>query len=46
MMLSGDWSLVVLQLTPGPVLEEVVFRGHLFTLLVWLFRRFASDSIG
>lgn len=38
MMLSNDWSLVLLQLTLGPVLEEVVFRGYLFALLAWSFR--------
>ena len=38
MMLSDDWRLVVLQLTLGPVLEEVVFRGYVFSLLTWLFR--------
>lgn len=43
MMLSSDWRLVVLQLTLGPVLEEVVFRGYLFALLAWSFRSFATD---
>lgn len=45
MMLSSDWRLVVLQLTLGPVLEEVVFRGYLFALLAWSFRRFATDLV-
>ena len=30
---SNDWRLIVLQITLGPVLEEVVLRGYLFTLL-------------
>jgi len=45
MMLSNDWSLVLLQLTLGPVLEEVVFRGYLFELLAWAFRRLATDLV-
>ena len=45
MMLSNDWSLVVLQFTLGPVLEEVVFRGYLFELLAWAFRRLATDLV-
>lgn len=44
MGLSNDWRLVVLQVTLGPVLEELVFRGYLFTLLTWSFRRLADDS--
>ena len=43
--LSNDWRLVVLQLTLGPVLEELVFRGYLFTLLSWSFRRLADHSV-
>ena len=43
MGLSNDWRLIVLQVTLGPVLEEVVFRGYLFTLLTWSFRRLADD---
>lgn len=42
--LSNDWRLIVLQVTLGPVLEEVVFRGYLFTLLTWSFRRLADDG--
>jgi membrane protease YdiL (CAAX protease family) len=45
MMLSSDWRLVVLQLTLGPVLEEVVFRGYLFALLACSFGRFATDLV-
>jgi membrane protease YdiL (CAAX protease family) len=44
MGLSKDWRLIVLQVTLGPVLEEVVFRGYLFTLLTWSFRRLADDG--
>ena len=43
MILSNDWRLVILQLTLGPVLEEVVFRGYLFAFLAWSFRRLAPD---
>lgn len=43
MGLSNDWKLIVLQVTLGPVLEEIVFRGYLFTLLTWSFRRLADD---
>ena len=39
MRLTDDWRLVALQVTLGPVLEEVVFRGYLFALLMWAFRR-------
>ena len=42
MMLSADWRLVMLQVTLGPVLEEIVFRGYLLAVLIWLFRRFAA----
>lgn len=44
MGLADDWRLVVLQLTLGPVLEEVVFRGYLFALLLWSFSRVADDG--
>ena len=44
MGLSSNWRLVLLQVTLGPVLEEVVFRGYLFTLLTWSFRRLADDG--
>ena len=42
--LSHDWRLVMLQVTLGPVLEEVVFRGYVFTLLTWSIRRLADDG--
>ena len=41
-MLTADWRLVMLQAALGPVLEEIVFRGYLFTALIWFFRRFAG----
>jgi membrane protease YdiL (CAAX protease family) len=44
MGLSNNWRLVLLQVTLGPVLEEVAFRGYLFTLLMWSFRRLANDG--
>ena len=37
MRLSDNWKLIVLQVTLGPVLEEVVFRGYLFAFLIWMF---------
>ena len=37
--LSDEASLVMLQVTLGPILEELVFRGYLFALLAWSFRR-------
>jgi membrane protease YdiL (CAAX protease family) len=43
MRLSEDWKLVVLQVTLGPVVEEVVFRGYLFAFLLWLLTRVAND---
>jgi membrane protease YdiL (CAAX protease family) len=43
MMLSSDWRLVLLQVTLGPVLEEVVFRGYLFALLMWSFQRLGAN---
>jgi len=45
MGLSSNWSLVLLQTTLGPVLEEVVFRGYLFSLLVWALRRTSGEVV-
>jgi membrane protease YdiL (CAAX protease family) len=39
MKLGDDWKLITLQVTLGPVLEEVVFRGYLFAFLIWMFTR-------
>ena len=33
--LSNDRKLLLLQVTLGPVLEEIVFRGYVFALLLW-----------
>jgi membrane protease YdiL (CAAX protease family) len=44
MRLGDNWKLIVLQVTLGPVLEEVVFRGYLFSLLIWFLRRAAMDA--
>jgi membrane protease YdiL (CAAX protease family) len=41
MRLGDNWRLIVLQVTLGPVLEEVVFRGYLFSLLMWVLGRVA-----
>jgi membrane protease YdiL (CAAX protease family) len=35
MRLSEDRKLILLQVTLGPVLEEILFRGYLFALLLW-----------
>jgi membrane protease YdiL (CAAX protease family) len=35
MRLSDDRKLILLQVTLGPVLEEILFRGYLFALLLW-----------
>jgi membrane protease YdiL (CAAX protease family) len=35
MKLSDDRKLVLLQVTLGPILEEIVFRGYLFALVLW-----------
>ncbi len=43
-MLTGDWRLVLLQVALGPVIEELVFRGYLFALLIGLFRRLANRA--
>src|SRR5579863_9582485 len=42
MKLSTDRKLVLLQMTLGPVLEEIVFRGYLFALVTWSFSRVAG----
>ena len=44
MMLSKDWKIVLLQVTLGPILEEVVFRGYLFALLTWSFSKVANGG--
>jgi membrane protease YdiL (CAAX protease family) len=44
MRLSDDWKLVALQVTLGPVIEEIVFRGYLFAFLMWSLTRAANDA--
>ena len=44
MRLGDNWKLVVLQVTLGPVLEEIVFRGYLFAFLMWLLSKVANDA--
>jgi membrane protease YdiL (CAAX protease family) len=39
MRLSDDRRLILLQVTLGPVLEEILFRGYLFALLLWGFAK-------
>ena len=33
--LSDDRKLMLLQVTLGSILEEIVFRGYLFALVLW-----------
>jgi membrane protease YdiL (CAAX protease family) len=44
MRLGDNWKRIVLQVTLGPVLEEVVFRGYLFAFLIWLLTRAAINA--
>ena len=44
MKLGDNWKLVVLQVTLGPVLEEILFRGYLFAFLMWLLTKVAQDA--
>jgi membrane protease YdiL (CAAX protease family) len=37
--LSDDRKLILLQVSLGPVLEEILFRGYLFAVILWCFRR-------
>ena len=46
MRLGDNWKLIALQVTLGPVLEEVVFRGYLFAFLMWLLTRVATTLAG
>jgi len=45
MRLGGNWRLIALQVTLGPVLEEIVFRGYLFAFIVWLMTRVPISGI-
>jgi len=44
MRLGDNWKLIALQVTLGPVLEEIVFRGYLFAFLMWLLSKGANDA--
>ena len=44
MRLGDNWQLIALQVTLGPVLEEVLFRGYLFAFLTWSLTRAAIDA--
>jgi membrane protease YdiL (CAAX protease family) len=44
MRLGDNWELAVLQMTLGPVLEEIVFRGYLFAFLTWFLSNTANDT--
>ncbi|HWB84459.1 MAG TPA: type II CAAX endopeptidase family protein [Bryobacteraceae bacterium] len=44
MRLGENWKLITLQVTLGPVLEEVVFRGYLFAFLTRLLSRVDNDA--
>ena len=44
-ILSSNWKLALIQITLGPVLEEVVFRGYLFSLLIWALHRTAGEAV-
>ena len=37
--LSDDRKLILLQVTLGPALEEILFRGYIFALLLWGFAK-------
>jgi membrane protease YdiL (CAAX protease family) len=43
MRLSGDRKLMLLQVTLGPILEEIVFRGYLFALVLRSLARIRSN---
>ncbi len=45
MKLAADWKLIVLQISLGPVVEEIVFRGYLFALLEFVFRRIRPSGV-
>jgi membrane protease YdiL (CAAX protease family) len=45
MRLARDWRLIVLQVSLGPVVEEIVFRGYLFAFLEFVFRRIRPAGV-
>jgi membrane protease YdiL (CAAX protease family) len=44
--LGGGGRLILLQVTLGPVLEEIVFRGYLFAVLLWVLARIHKNRRG
>ena len=42
---AESWQVFLLQAALGPVLEEVLFRGYLMRLLLWMLRLWTSKSI-
>jgi membrane protease YdiL (CAAX protease family) len=45
MRLGENWRLIALQVTLGPVLEEIVFRGYLFAFLMWFLSKAGNDAV-
>jgi membrane protease YdiL (CAAX protease family) len=44
-ILGSNWRLALMQVTIGPILEEVIFRGYLFSLLIWALHRAAGEAV-
>ena len=44
-LITCKLPLALLQITLGPVLEEVVFRGYLFSLLMWALRPTSGEAV-
>lgn len=42
---ADDWSVFVLQVALGPVLEEVLFRGYLIRLLYWMVKVWIQEKM-
>ncbi len=42
---AESWRLFLLQAALGPVLEEILFRGYLMRLLLWMLRLWTAKSI-
>ena len=42
---AESWRVFLLQAALGPVLEEILFRGYLMRLLLWMLRLWTSNSI-
>ncbi len=41
---AESWQVFLLQAALGPVLEEILFRGYLMRLLLWMLRLWTSKS--